>query len=165
MIFFLESLMKIGITLVLTFITSIEREFHSHPGGITTHMLVGLASCMFTILSIKLQHNDGEHGDVTRIASQVVSGMGFLGSATVYKSDNYVKGINTAASLWVATAIGMSVGGDLWELAVLGSGSTALILLFNHYYKKCMKKVKIDCEHSRNDESNHNDLFIDEENN
>jgi putative Mg2+ transporter-C (MgtC) family protein len=160
---FFESLIKISVTILLTLIPSIEREFRSHPGGITTHILLGIGSCMFTILSIKIQEKNNE-GDVTRIASQIVSGMGFLGSATVYKSDNFIKGINTAASLWVATAIGMAVGADMWELGLLGSLSTTLILILNVIYKKCMYKYK---KEEDNEESlSQHDIFIgDDENN
>ena len=160
---FFESTIKIGITILLTLIPSIEREFRSHPGGITTHILLGIGSCMFTILSIKIQEKNNE-GDVTRIASQIVSGMGFLGSATVYKSDNFIKGINTAASLWVATAIGMAVGADMWELGLLGSLSTTLILILNVIYKKCMYKYKK--EDDKEESLSQQDIFIgDDENN
>lgn len=160
---FFESLMKISITILLTLIPSIEREFRSHPGGITTHILLGIGSCMFTIMSIKIQERNNE-GDVTRIAAQIVSGMGFLGSATVYKSDNFIKGINTAASLWVATAIGMAVGADMWELGLLGSLFTTLTLIINVIYKKCRYKYK-KREEEENSESHH-DIFIgDDENN
>lgn len=161
---FFESSIKIGITILLTLIPSIEREFRSHPGGITTHILLGIGSCMFTILSIKIQEKNNE-GDVTRIASQIVSGMGFLGSATVYKSDNFIKGINTAASLWVATAIGMAVGADMWELGLLGSLSTTLILILNVIYKKCMYKYKKE-EGDKEESLSQHDIFIgDDENN
>ena len=154
---FFESFIKIGVTILLTLIPSIEREFRSHPGGITTHILLGIGSCMFTILSIKIQEKNNE-GDVTRIASQIVSGMGFLGSATVYKSDNFIKGINTAASLWVATAIGMAVGADMWELGLLGSLSTTFILLLNVIYKKIMYKYN-----KKEDEESDHDIFIGDE--
>lgn len=162
---FFESLIKIGTTILLTLLPSIEREFRSHPGGITTHILLGIGSCMFTILSIKIQEKNNE-GDITRIAAQIVSGMGFLGSATVYKSDNFIKGINTAASLWVATAIGMAVGADMWELGLLGSISTTLILILNVIYKKCMYKYKREKEEDIEDiEESHHDIFIGDDNN
>lgn len=159
---FFESFIKIGVTILLTLIPSIEREFRSHPGGITTHILLGIGSCMFTILSIKIQEKNNE-GDVTRIASQIVSGMGFLGSATVYKSDNFIKGINTAASLWVATAIGMAVGADMWELGLLGSLSTTLILILNVIYKKCMYKYKKEEGDGKEESLSQHDIFIGDE--
>ena len=152
---FFESIIKISLTILFTLIPSIEREFRSHPGGMTTHILLGIGSCMFTIMSIKIQERNNE-GDVTRIAAQIVSGMGFLGSATVYKSNNFIKGINTAASLWVATAIGMAVGGDMWELGLLGSLFTTFILILHVIYKKCRYKYKKEEE----EEESHHDIFI-----
>jgi len=74
--------------------------------------------------------------------------MGFLGSATIFKSNNYVKGINTAANLWISAAISMAIGADLWELAVITSGFTCLVLFINNRYKKYhygkKKKIKND---------------------
>lgn len=113
---------------------SLEREFHDHPGGVITHILVGLGSCLYSLISI----NIGGDVDPSRIAAQVVSGMGFLGSATVFKSNNYVKGINTAANLWISAAIGMSVGLDLWEFAFILSILVGLILVTSNIYKKRM---------------------------
>ena len=62
--------------------------------------------------------------------------MGFLGSATIFKSDNYVKGINTAANLWISAAISMSIGADLWELGLITAILTIIILILNNRYKR-----------------------------
>jgi putative Mg2+ transporter-C (MgtC) family protein len=105
--FIIETLIKFLLTIGFVVILSIERERHSHPGGVVTHILVGLGSCLYSIISISF---DKENSDPTRIAAQIVSGMGFLGSATVFKTDKYVKGINTAANLWIAAAVGMGIG-------------------------------------------------------
>ena len=75
------------------------------------------------------------NADPARICAQVVNGMGFLGSATVYKSNNYVKGINTAANLWIAAAISMAIGAGLWEMAFITAIVTALVLAANNCYK------------------------------
>ena len=130
--FVIEGLQKFGLTILFTIISSLERETHDHPGGLVTHMLVGLGSCMFALISS--YQKDGS--DPTRIAANIVSGMGFLGSATVFKSDKYVKGINTAANLWLAAGIGMSVAFDLWELAAIISICSALILYLSNIYKR-----------------------------
>jgi uncharacterized membrane protein YhiD involved in acid resistance len=128
---------KLGLSIVLSFIISIERELHSHPGGACTHILVGLGSCLFTMISINLRNQvNAEIADPARICAQIVSGMGFLGSATIFKSNNYVKGINTAANLWISAAISMSIGADLWELGIVTAFYTLLILLINNRYKK-----------------------------
>ena len=127
-----EVVIKFVITVICTTILSIEREQHSHPGGVVTHILVSLGSCLFTIVSI----NFGKDADPSRVAAQIISGMGFLGSATVFKSEKFVKGINTAANLWIAAGIGMAVGLNLWEIALILSFFVMIILIVsNKIYK------------------------------
>lgn len=128
---------KLGLSLLFSIIISIERELHSHPGGVCTHTLVGLGSCLFTMTSVHLRDKFSvTTADPARICAQIVSGMGFLGSATIYKSKNYVKGINTAANLWISAAISMAIGADLWELGFITSLFTLILLLINNRYKK-----------------------------
>ena len=130
---FFKLLLSVGFSVLI----SIERELHTHPGGVCTHVLVGLGSCLFSMVSIYLRDKyPSPNADPARIAAQIVSGMGFLGSATIYKSENYVKGINTAANLWISAAVSMAIGCDLWELAMVTSIFTIIILFLNNRYKK-----------------------------
>ena len=123
------AMIKIGFSILCSFLISIEREMHSHPGGICTHTLVGLGSCLFTMISVSLGDNyPSVNSDPARICAQVVSGMGFLGSATIFKDNNYVKGINTAANLWISAAISMAIAVELWEIAFITTGFVFIIL-------------------------------------
>ena len=143
--YFVVALIKLSLSTVLSFIISVERELHSHPGGVCTHTLVGFGSCLFTITSVHLRDNYPSTGaDPARICAQIVSGMGFLGSATIFKSNNYVKGINTAANLWISAAISMAVGLGLWEFAITTAVFTILVLFFNSCYKKLRYGSKIE---------------------
>ncbi len=145
--YIINSFIKLSLSVLCSTIISIERELHTHPGGIATHNLVGLGSCLFTMISVYLRDKyESPNADPARICAQVVSGMGFLGSATIFKSKNYVKGINTAANLWISAAVSMAIGADLWELAINTSGFTAIVLVLNNRYKKYRygkKKKKI----------------------
>ena len=133
----LETLIKFILVIVTTTIMSIERERHSHPGGVVTHILAGLGACLFTIISMQ------QSGDPARIAANIVSGIGFLGSATIFKSNKFVKGINTAANLWVSAGLGMAIGFGLWELSLLLSIIVSGILFAsNKYYKDKRKKIR-----------------------
>jgi len=135
--YFLSALLKLGLSTLLSFLISIERELHSHPGGACTHILVGFGSCLFTMISVRIgEVYNSSNSDPARICAQIVSGMGFLGSATIFKSDNYVKGINTAANLWISAAISMSIGADLWELGLITAILTIIILIANNRYKR-----------------------------
>ena len=158
------SLIKLGLSVVLSLVISIERELHTHPGGACTHMLVGLGSCLYTMISIHL--GDKHHvstADPARICAQIVSGMGFLGSATIFKSNNYVKGINTAANLWISAAISMAIGADLWELGLTTSLFTIIILFINNRYKRIRygKNKKNDISEKNDDEDNSIDIHSD----
>lgn len=134
--YFLVALIKLGLSVGFSFIISIERELHSHPGGVCTHILVGLGSCLYTMLSIHIQEKyNSNNGDPARICAQIVSGMGFLGSATIFKSKDYVKGINTAANLWISAAISMSIGADLWEFGLVTALFVVIVLFINNRYK------------------------------
>ena len=105
----------------------LEREIHEHPAGMRTHLLVSLGSAIFTVLSI---HGFGGIAgqapvDPTRIAAQVVSGIGFLGAGAILKYGTSIRGLTTAASLWTAAAIGMAAGAGEWLIAVVG---TAIVI-------------------------------------
>lgn len=102
-----------------------EREIHNHPAGIRTHMLVALGAGLFTVLSIfgfGLEGN-GSPGlvDPTRIAAQIVSGIGFLGAGAILKDGVVVRGLTTAASLWATAAVGMAAGAGEHVLAVVAA--------------------------------------------
>lgn len=130
------SLIKLSLSMLFSFIIAFERELHTHPGGACTHILVGFGSCLFTLISIHLRDNYvSDTADPARICAQIVSGMGFLGSATIFKSKDYIKGINTAANLWISAAISMAIGADLWELSLVTAFFTVFILLINNRYK------------------------------
>lgn len=105
-------------------IIGIEREFRSKDAGFRTHFLVALGSALFTIVS---QYGFGiDLKDSSRVAAQVVSGIGFLGAGTIIFQKNMVRGLTTAAGLWVTAAIGLACGTGLYIIAAI---TTVLVLL------------------------------------
>jgi putative Mg2+ transporter-C (MgtC) family protein len=103
-----------------------EREVRGHPAGLRTHTLVALGSALFTELSIYgFPTEPGQPVDPTRIAAQIVTGIGFLGGGAILKEGLNVKGLTTAASLWAVAAIGMAAGAGNWFLAI---ASTVIVL-------------------------------------
>jgi putative Mg2+ transporter-C (MgtC) family protein len=103
-----------------------EREIHEHPAGMRTHLLVSLGSAIFTILSIYgFEFPSGPTGtvatDTSRVAAQIVSGIGFLGAGAILKYGTSIRGLTTAASLWTTAAIGMAVGAGEWLIASVGT--------------------------------------------
>lgn len=109
-------------TAILAVAIGIEREFHGHPAGIKTLGLVGVGACLFAGLGLEAFATTT---DPTRIAAQVVTGVGFLGAGAILRTGNEVHGLTTAASIWVVAAIGMSVGFGYYVPAIF---TTLLIL-------------------------------------
>jgi putative Mg2+ transporter-C (MgtC) family protein len=104
-----------------------EREIHGHPAGLRTHMLVALGSALFTVLSIEgfLGEEGAAPVDPTRIAAQIVSGIGFLGAGAILKDGIVIRGLTTAASLWATSAVGMAAGASEYVIA----GVAAAVIL------------------------------------
>jgi putative Mg2+ transporter-C (MgtC) family protein len=132
-----ELLPRIVLATVLAAVIGFERDAHGHPAGLRTHATVGLASATFMIVSTRLafyQHygaHDYAHVDFSRIAASVVSGIGFLGAGAILRTGLTIKGLTTAASLWLVAAIGLASGSAMYGTAVVVTaiGLGALMLL------------------------------------
>jgi putative Mg2+ transporter-C (MgtC) family protein len=116
--------LRLAAGLVLGAIIGFERELHRQPAGFRTHSLVALGAALFTIVSAYAFV--GPMVDPTRIAAQIVSGIGFIGAGTILQHRGSVRGLTTAASLWAVAAIGTAAGAGLLVMAVVG---TLLILV------------------------------------
>src|SRR5688572_7783210 len=123
----LELVLRLVVAAVLGAAVGIEREIHDHPAGIRTHLLVSLGSGLFTVLSIVgFPSADGSATDPSRVAAQIVTGIGFLGAGAILKYGPTVRGLTTAASLWATAGIGMAAGAGL---PVLGLTATVIVLV------------------------------------
>lgn len=121
-----------------------ERERHAHPAGLRTHILVCLGSTLIMLIS----QSYGAGSDPTRIAAQIVSGIGFLGAGTILHQGSIVRGLTTAASLWAVAGIGMAVGVGhtltiyTW-LAVIATAIVFITLSFIGYTESLLGKGSI----------------------
>ena len=115
-----SSLFQIFLAAVLGMVIGFERERMDKPAGLRTYALVSLGSALFTILSATgFKHFEGSVGyDPSRIASQIVVGIGFLGAGIIFFTKAKVRGLTTAAAVWVSAAIGMAVGLEFYSVAV-----------------------------------------------
>ncbi len=119
---------QILLAFVLGLIVGIEREYHYSPAGIRTYASVCLGACLFGLIST---HALGAAfyksvADPTRIAAQIVTGVGFLGAGVIFRDGSKTSGLTTAATIWATAAIGLAVA---FRMFFLGIWSTALILL------------------------------------
>jgi putative Mg2+ transporter-C (MgtC) family protein len=124
----LEVLIKITIAAVLGGIVGWQREVRFRPAGLRTHILVCVGSAVYTLASMSFPGSS----DPSRIASQVATGMGFLGAGTIIRHGNMVRGLTTAASLWAVAAIGIcaAIGGRSYWVAGIATGVVLLTLTF-----------------------------------
>ncbi|MHB1459301.1 MAG: MgtC/SapB family protein [Armatimonadota bacterium] len=125
-------------------IVGYEREKNEHPAGLRTHMLVCLGSTLIVLIS----QSYGAGSDPTRIAAQIVSGIGFLGAGTILRQGNVVRGLTTAASLWTVAGIGMAVGvgktlTEYTWLAVIATVIVMITLSFIRYLESRLGKGSI----------------------
>jgi putative Mg2+ transporter-C (MgtC) family protein len=109
---------KVFVAALLGAIVGLERIWWGHPAGLRTNMLISISSCLFTILSIEGFPLQGAAQDTARVAAQIVTGVGFLGAGALLQSKGHVRGLTTAASIWLVAAIGMAVGTGLYFMAV-----------------------------------------------
>jgi putative Mg2+ transporter-C (MgtC) family protein len=129
-----EALLRLALAAALGGVIGIERELREREAGFRTHMLVALGSALFTIVSAYGFHAFLSSGanviraDPTRIAAQIVTGIGFLGAGAIIRQGLSVRGLTTAATLWVVAAIGLAVGAGYYSGALITTGLVVLAL-------------------------------------
>lgn len=127
-----EALLRLLIAAGLGGAIGLERELRDHEAGFRTHLLVSLGACVFTLVSAygwtdwTFSNRSGIVYDPTRIAAQIVTGVGFLGAGAIIVRGISVRGLTTAATLWVVAAIGMAAGTGYYAVGV---GAAALVLV------------------------------------
>ena len=122
-----ELAFRVSIALVLGLLIGAEREFRGHPAGLRTMALISAGSCMFTGLGLIPEFP--KTVDPTRIAAQIVTGVGFLGAGSILRQGELVRGLTTAASIWVAASLGMAVGFGYYGVAVYVTVIVVIVLV------------------------------------
>jgi putative Mg2+ transporter-C (MgtC) family protein len=122
----LDVLGRLLLAALLGAILGAEREMRQRAAGFRTNTLIALGSAAFTIVSIQLAAQDG--GDPTRIPSQIVTGIGFLGGGAILRGQGDIRGLTTAATVWVNAAIGMAAGAGFYALAITSTLVTLFVL-------------------------------------
>ena len=148
-----DFILRIFVAAVLGAAIGLERDLRAKEAGFRTHFLVAMGSALFMIVSAygfsDAMASDLHRWDVSRVAAQVVSGIGFIGAGTIIfrKAENVVSGLTTAAGLWVTAAIGLACGGGMYVLSI---ASTLMVLVgleaFNFILRKIDRRVKAKSE-------------------
>ncbi len=109
-----EDIIRLSIALVIGGLLGAEREYHGKAAGLRTMIMICVGSALFTMISGRI----GGTGD--RIAANIVNGIGFLGAGIIFRDDNRIKGLTTAATVWAVSALGMCVGAGHYDIALVG---------------------------------------------
>lgn len=142
---YFEEAAQVSVAFIIGAIIGLEREFRSKPAGFRTMILICVGSCLYTILSKEI---GGASTD--RIASNIVTGIGFIGAGVIFKEGITVNGLTTAALIWVTAALGMAIGYHNYPLAVLVSAMVVIALFvlepvqrfINRFHKVKDYKIK-----------------------
>jgi len=130
----LQQVFQILAALVAGALLGLEREYHSKPAGFRTMILICVSSCLFSILSVSLSSGD-------RIASNIVTGIGFIGAGVVFKEGASVRGITSAAIIWMSAAIGMSIGLGHYMLAAIVLAIVLLVMVALTKFEKLFDEL------------------------
>lgn len=140
MIWDIELTIRLLLAALLGGLIGIERETLNKSAGFRTHILVCIGSCLIMIVSISIymQYHTTVNADPGRIAAQVVNGIGFLGAGAIIRSGSNVRGLTTAATLWVVAGLGLAVGAGVYVPAIM---TTILVFVSLVYFSKVEEKV------------------------
>ena len=123
-----EVLIRLVVAAVAGGLIGLEREALHKPAGVRTHMLVSLGAALFVLATLSIIPDE-----VGRIIAGIATGIGFLGAGTIFRSKDSVKGLTTAASIWTVAAIGLTVGGGQYLLAIAATILVVIILQLKRY--------------------------------
>lgn len=142
-----EFIIRLFMALVLGFALGLERELTNKYAGLRTHILVTLGACIFTIISIYgfptfaqgdnvILHQATGIRDTSRVAAQIVTGIGFIGAGTVLRNGPMVFGLTTAATLWIAASIGMACGAGMYGISIFATVLSVAVLTLIRIFEK-----------------------------
>lgn len=127
-----QVIQRLLLAVVLSSAIGLERQVHRRTAGLRTHILVSLGSCLIMLTSLYVFdiYKNQAVVDPTRIAAGVITGIGFLGAGTIIREEAGVKGLTTAACLWVVSGIGLAVGCGFYIAGVTTTALTVIVLFF-----------------------------------
>ena len=141
-----QIIMRLVLTVVLSGLIGLERQLHKRTAGLRTHILVALGSCLIMLTSLYVFdiYKEITKLDPARIAAGVITGIGFLGAGTIIREKEGIKGLTTAASLWVVAGIGLAVGCGFKRAAVYTTVIAVIVLFFLRFAEDIIEeKAKI----------------------
>ena len=133
MVEYIDILLRLVLSVIAGGFIGLEREVVHKPAGIRTHMLVCLGSALFVLVTIETLPNES-----ARIIAGIATGIGFLGAGTIFKSEDEVRGLTTAASIWAVAGVGIAIGFGYYLMTIIAVVLILIILQLNkmEFFKK-----------------------------
>lgn len=138
-----QIILRLVLSVVLGGFIGLERQVHRRTAGLRTHILVSLGSCLIMLTSMYVFdiYSSRTTIDPSRIAAGVITGIGFLGAGAILRAEEGVRGLTTAASLWIVAGIGLAVGCGFYSASLFTTALTLIVLFFlRHFESKLVDK-------------------------
>jgi putative Mg2+ transporter-C (MgtC) family protein len=133
---YFEEAAQVSVAFIIGAVIGLEREFRSKPAGFRTMILICVGSCLYTILS-----KESNITSPDRIASNIVTGIGFIGAGVIFKEGISVNGLTTAALIWITAALGMAIGYHNYPLAIVVSSMVVVVLFILEPVQRFINKL------------------------
>src|SRR6478735_2577952 len=135
-----EVLVRLAIATGLCSAVGLERELRGQPAGLRTHAVIGIGAALFTIAGAYGFADLPPAGDPSRVAGQVASGVGFIGAGVILRHGLDVRGLTTAATLWLSAALGVAAGAGMGVAALIATGLVVLLLVSARYTRGLIER-------------------------
>ena len=141
------ALVRLGLATVIGGAIGLNRDLHHKPAGLRTHALVALGSALAVYISIEVTASGkiADLGSVTRVIQGIVTGIGFIGGGVIFRADGDggkpVKGLTTAASIWMVACLGMACGAGRWSSVGVGFGITLAVLIYGGPLERTLHRL------------------------
>ena len=151
----LDAALRLGTAVAIGGVVGLDRGLRQKPAGVRTHALVSLGAALMTYTGIEIAPNDP--GAVTRVLQGVITGVGFLGGGVILRdtTDQRVRGLTTAASIWIVAGLGMACGAGHWRTALVASALTLLVLVAGHRIEQLLAAPFHEAEEAALEQSDH----------
>lgn len=135
-----QIMLRLMLSVILSGLIGLERQIHRRTAGLRTHILVSLGSCLIMLTSLYIFdiYKNQVSLDPARIAAGVITGIGFLGAGAILREREQIKGLTTAASLWIVAGIGLAVGCGFYNAAIFTTLLALVVLFFLRYAEGLM---------------------------
>jgi putative Mg2+ transporter-C (MgtC) family protein len=139
-----DAVLRLGAATLVGGAIGLNRDLRGKPAGVRTHALVGLGSAVATSIGTSLLGGDVDPGAVSRVIQGIITGVGFLGAGVILHRDGGrgVRGLTTAASIWVVATLGIGCGAGQWPTVGVGTGLTLVVLLLGGPFERLMHRLR-----------------------